>query len=135
MGFYGLHLKPGELMPRNWIFTSLIILGMHFGLDASPNQYNLPLYFEQNEGQIDASVKYFTHNSPCSLYFTPEEVLMVVPGAELTNVLKLKFIGANEPSLVGLDLQSHKSNHFKGTDSSQWLTNVPNFAKVCYQNV
>src|SRR5687768_4098095 len=38
----------------------------------------LPLSFEANEGQTDPSVKYMTHTSGGTMYFTPNEVVLAL---------------------------------------------------------
>ncbi len=52
------------------------------------------------------------------------------------DVLRLELTGANPSArLSGLDELPGKSNYFIGNDPKQWLTNVPNYAKVKYQDV
>jgi len=48
----------------------------------------------------------------------------------------MKLIGANASAAVtGADELPGKSNYFIGNDPKKWRTNVPNFAKVKYQDV
>ncbi len=52
------------------------------------------------------------------------------------DVVRLKLVGANpKPKVVGVDELPGKSNYFIGNDPKKWRTNVPNYAKVRYQNV
>jgi hypothetical protein len=52
------------------------------------------------------------------------------------DVLRLKLVGANSKSkVVGIDELPGKSNYFIGNDPKKWRTNVPNYAKVRYQDV
>ena len=45
-------------------------------------------------------------------------------------------MGANaKAKVVGLDELPGKSNYFLGNDPKKWRTNVPNYAKVRYQDV
>ena len=56
------------------------------------------------------------------------------PQAE--SVLRLKLVGANPAiPVTGLDELPGKSNYFIGNDPKKWRTNVPNYAKVKYQEV
>ena len=110
--------------------------------EALAQFYQLPLYFEKNEGQIDASVKYLTRGPGYTFYFTPKEIVMVLQktlqGKALSQsaVLKMQFVGANQPFLVkGLEEQECKSNYFRGSDPSNWRTNISNYAKVQYEGV
>jgi hypothetical protein len=51
-------------------------------------------------------------------------------------VLRLKLLGANPEAIVtGLEELPGKSNYFLGNDPKKWRTNVPNFARVKYENV
>ncbi len=52
------------------------------------------------------------------------------------SVLHLRLVDANpNPMISGLDELPGKSNYFFGKDPAKWRTNVPNFAKVRYQDV
>lgn len=52
------------------------------------------------------------------------------------DVLRLGLAGGNPAaSVVGLDQLPGVSNYFLGNDPSKWLTNVPNYGEVEYQNV
>lgn len=51
-------------------------------------------------------------------------------------VLRIKLVGANPRAKVtGLDELPGKSNYFLGNDPKKWRTNVPNYAKVKYEDV
>jgi Big-like domain-containing protein/beta-propeller repeat-containing protein len=58
-------------------------------------------------------------------------------GAELTSrVLRMKLRNANSAAKVtGLDQLAGASNYFIGNDPAKWRTNVPNYAKVKYENI
>jgi hypothetical protein len=52
------------------------------------------------------------------------------------SVVKLRVVGSNADAKVsGLDELPGKSNYFIGNNPKKWRTNVPNYAKVQYQNV
>jgi hypothetical protein len=101
--------------------------------------FKIPLYFESNEGQIGASVKYLTRGVGYGLYFSPQEVVLALKKSQedaSTSVLKMQFVGANsDPVIKGMDEQEAKSHYFIGNDSSKWHLNVPNYAKVAYQDL
>jgi len=93
----------------------------------------LPLYFERNVGQTDASVKYLTRGPGYTLFFTPDEIVLSLQNQAS---LRMQFVGANkEPTLIGLEEQACKSNYFIGNDPQKWHTNISNYAKVAYQNL
>lgn len=98
--------------------------------------FDIPLYFEKNEGQIHESVKYITKCPGCRFYFFQQEIAMLSQGEHALNPLKIQFIGANTNSMIrGLDEQECKSHYFIGHDATQWITEVPNFSKVAYHEL
>lgn len=99
-----------------------------------------PLYFESNEGQTDASVKYLSRGRGYAFYFTPKEIVMVLQkgskAEETRSVIKLHFVGANPaPMIRGLEEQESKSHYFIGNDPENWHTNISHYAKVSYQDL
>ncbi len=54
----------------------------------------------------------------------------------LESVVHMRLLGANPSAEAsGLDELPGKSNYFIGNDPKKWRTDVPNYAKVKYQNV
>ena len=48
----------------------------------------------------------------------------------------MRLVAANPSArATGLEETPGKSNYFTGNDPKKWRTNVPNFAKVKYENV
>ena len=115
----------------------------------------LPLSFEANVGQTDASVKFLSHSSGVSLFLTPTEAVLALSklegkpsdvshphapkaqqGARSTSVVRMQLKGANsQPQMTGLEPLQGKVNYFLGSDPKQWHTNIPTYAKVQYQQV
>jgi hypothetical protein len=55
---------------------------------------------------------------------------------EAQALLRMRLVDANPtPRLVALEELPGKSNYFIGRDPTKWRTNVPNYAKVKYQDV
>ncbi len=118
-------------------------------LNATPTSASIaaqmlqfPLYFESNEGQTDASVKYLTRGKGYTLYFTPQEIVMVLQkkleDSEhfSSSILKMQFVGAKTNPLVqGLEEQASKSHYYIGNDPTNWHTNISNYAKISYQDL
>jgi len=51
-------------------------------------------------------------------------------------VLRMRLVGANPSSSVkGLQELTGKTNYLRGKDRGRWRTNVPNFAKVNYEDI
>jgi uncharacterized repeat protein (TIGR03803 family) len=114
---------------------------------------HLPLSFEANQGQTDQRVKFLSHGTGYSLFLTGDEAVLAlkkpggsvardrqlkaaVPSAEPPAVVRMRLVGANAAAKVtGLAELPGKSNYFIGNDPKKWRTNVPNWAKVKYENV
>jgi len=116
----------------------------------------LPLSFEANHGQTDAQVKYLARGRGYTLFLTGTEAVLVLrnqPSAlsdqqsartgktkktqkPSRTMLRMQLVGANpHPKVVGLNKLPGKSNYFIGNDPKKWRTNVPNYARVKYQDV
>jgi hypothetical protein len=119
----------------------------------------LPLSFERNAGQTDASVRFLSRGPGYALFLTGNEAVVSLekprhpqtktPGlASLFDrprspktmsspaAFRMSLAGANRNAIVtGLDELPGKSNYFIGNDPAKWRTNVPTYAKVKYQNV
>ncbi|MEZ5426413.1 MAG: SBBP repeat-containing protein [Pyrinomonadaceae bacterium] len=118
---------------------------------------NIPVYFEQNNGQFDKRVKFFARGtSGYSLFLTATEAVYVLresPKSEFRNpkletddqrelgerqrgaAVFMKLAGANEYSnSVGLEQMTHKTNYFTG-EELYWRTEIPNYRRVRMENV
>jgi uncharacterized repeat protein (TIGR01451 family) len=100
----------------------------------------LPLRFEVNVGQSDPSVKFSAHGNGYSLFLTSDGAAMTLrsqsSGARRTEFVRMKLAGVNENAAVsGAEVLPGKSNYFIGNDASRWHRNVPQFARVKYENV
>ncbi|MBI2821710.1 MAG: SBBP repeat-containing protein [Acidobacteria bacterium] len=119
----------------------------------------LPLSFEANQGQTDSKVKFFSRSRGYSLFLTAGEMVlsleraMAAKGSHKENAIlttekahdhravapatvRMRLVGANaDPHIVGLDELPGKSHYFIGNDPGKWRTNIPNYAKVEYQDV
>jgi hypothetical protein len=64
------------------------------------------------------------------------ESLAPAPQPPAPEVVRLKLVGASpKAKVVGLAELPGKSNYFIGNDPKKWRTNVPNYAKVKYEDV
>ena len=101
----------------------------------------LPLYFIENQGQLDKAVRYFEKGRGHDTFFTRDGVYLRLarPDSDESNgqaLLKLGFIGANpSPQIEPLDLQPGKVNYFIGGDPRNWKTEIPTFGALLYQDV
>jgi len=117
----------------------------------------LSLYFIENKGQLDPTVRFYVKTSGQTLYFTDKEIVFdlfrgekatwkrtesVGKGRQTTGakterlVFNLRFENAREGILLeGLDRQDAGVNYFVGDDRSKWKTGIPTYKGVVYKRV
>jgi Beta-propeller repeat len=104
----------------------------------------LPLVFEANQGQADASARFIARGSGYRMFLTADSAVMSLSptlshrsgeqDASTRNVdIRIRFVGARHSSPISGEapLQSH-SNYFIGNDPAHYVTDVPHFAQVRY---
>jgi uncharacterized repeat protein (TIGR01451 family) len=113
----------------------------------------LPLMFEPNQGQAnldpaDRRAQFIARGSGYSLMLGSEGAILNLRSADQKahqksehpttriNSLRMKLANANpNASLSGGDLLPSKSNYILGNDPAKWRHDVPQFARVRYENV
>lgn len=98
---------------------------------------HLPLAFEVNQGQTDPKVKFLARGTGYGLFLTTDEAVLKIQ-ASATDAVALSMVlgGANKnAAVIGTNELPGKSNYFIGNDPKQWHRNIPQFARVLYQNV
>jgi RHS repeat-associated protein len=119
------------------------------------------LAFEPNLGQTDARVRFLARAGSYGLYLTGTDAVMVMPvrtqvvdntaslgrpglasdpqqGAAppLLQAIGMRLVGANaDAPAEGLQKLPGNSNYFLGNDPNQWVTDVPRYAGVGYNDV
>ena len=118
---------------------------------------NLPLYFIENKGQLDAKVRFYVKTSGQTLYFTDEGIVFdllrgekqarnstggVENGRQTTGVkterlvFSLRFENAQRGVLIeGVDRQDAGINYFVGNDRSKWKPAIPTYKGIVYKGV
>ena len=107
---------------------------------------SLPLFFEPNQGQTDARVKFIARGRGYGLFLTTDEAVLKLqppvanlPGSQpatVGDVIRMRLAGAIAgPAIAGTQLLPGKSNYFIGNDPSKWRRNIPQFARVEYRDV
>src|SRR5579863_6402623 len=114
----------------------------------------LPLMFEPNQGQADLDpadprAQFVARGSGYSLLLGSEGAILTLkssaparspnpadPSVARVESLRMKLAGSNPTSrLAASDLLASKSNYILGNDPAKWRSNVPQFARVRYENV
>ncbi len=107
---------------------------------------SLPMSFEANHGQTDASVNFLARGQGYTLFLTGQEAVLAVnkpyaarAGGQTrasTEALRLRLLGANShPAVSGADPLPGKTNYFIGNDPAKWHTDIPTYARVKYSGV
>ena len=92
-----------------------------------------PVAFEVNRGQTDANVKFLTRAQNFTVFMKQGETVLRGRNAD---VLRMKLQNSNPAaSVVGENRLQRISNYYIGSDRSKWLSGVPNYEKVRYENV
>jgi hypothetical protein len=122
----------------------------------SPNFGHLPLSFEVNQGQANATVKFAAKGPGYFISLAPTEAVLTFrgkpraiqrrPDRSATNalgvqpraaaVVRLKLMGANSRAqTIPLEPMAGTVNYFLGSDLRQWRTNIPTCARAKFQEV
>jgi hypothetical protein len=106
--------------------------------DALAASYGqLPLAFEAKEGQAAPQINYLAHGSGYTLDLTAQQAVLKLDGQGTGPTTLTMQLAGSKPmaQAVGSDELITKSNYLSGPDPSQWITNVPNYGQVSYQDV
>ncbi|MBI2828240.1 MAG: Ig-like domain repeat protein, partial [Acidobacteria bacterium] len=99
----------------------------------------IPLHFESNEGQADASVRFIARGAGYAMYLGASEAAVTIGVSDSTlrsRTVRLRMVGANaQPAAKGEDELPSRVNYFRGGDPTAWRTDVRTFAKARYRNV
>jgi Beta-propeller repeat len=141
----GLVLLVLLVLGAAWLLRRDIATPHSPNLPASTNQTQaslarLPISFEPNQGQTDATAKFAAHGRGYGLYLTPSEAVLTLPDRSQKHLrqaaVEMQLAGANQrPEVVGAEKLPGHSNYFIGNDPSRWLRNIPQYGRVQYRQV
>ena len=125
-------------MKNLWILALLFCLAA--GAETAEVEHarkamaDLPVSFEPNLGQAGGDVRFLARAAQYTLYLT--ESAAVFRGNGTGGEVRMEFAGGNRTAkLEALDSLPGISNYFLGSQSSQWRTNIPNYARIAWRNV
>lgn len=114
---------------------------------------NQPLFFIQNDDQLDEKVKYYEIGSGHATYFTRDGIYLSLSRQKETldtpafpleenapeiqpELLKLSFLNANKnPKLVAEKIQKTRFNYFIGRNPERWKSDIPTYSSVNYKEI
>jgi len=92
----------------------------------------LPLAFVPNQGQNDAAIQFEVQGAGNRLTFAPQAIALQVQ----EQTVQLSFIDANPaPTISAGDSLPGIVNYFQGNQVDNWLTNIPTYASIHYQEL
>jgi uncharacterized repeat protein (TIGR01451 family) len=99
--------------------------------------------FEPNRGQGNPNVKFLARGAGYSLFLDAQGAVLASQRARNSShpdsgakLLRMKLAGANRSAFVsGQEQLPGKSNYFIGSDPAKWRRDIPQFARVRYENV
>lgn len=110
------------------IAATLFLLRACFGANSA-----LPLVFEPNLGQADQHVRFLAAQGDHTIFLTDRELVLKSPYA---TPITVRLLGARKPRAIrGQRPTGGISNYIFGSDQSKWRTEIPNFARVQYDEV
>jgi hypothetical protein len=113
--------------------SKTVLLGLELSVLITPawaQRFSVPLRFEPNTGQADASVRYIAKGSAYTALLH-ETGLTIGPPA---HPIRMRFAGASRPMIQPVDEMNVRSNYYTG-DPGLWRTGIRNFQRLRYKNV
>ncbi len=105
----------------------------------------LPVSFIENQGQTDASVRYYAQGNRYAFYMTPTAVMLTFAKERADAAkqqgpdevaLALQFVGGDpKVELKGSERAAGVINDLRGSDPLQWHTQIPQFRDVVYTDL
>jgi hypothetical protein len=115
----------------NRLVFTLICMAAESGFSAT-RENSLPLFFVQNAGMADASVRYMVETSEMKAAFARDSATFRIHGEQV----QVRFKGANRAAaLEGIEPLAARANFFVGQDPREWHTGVPTFQKILYRGL
>jgi hypothetical protein len=101
----------------------------------------LPQRFEANRGQTRSRAKFISRGKGFAVFLEESGAEIHLRNESAAHgprsaTLRMKLVGAGSRlQIAGFDEQPGRSNYFIGSDSRQWITGVPAYSKVRYEEV
>lgn len=89
-------------------------------------------YFEGNKGQAANDTRFVARGLHYQVALKSRGFAVSAPGSR---ELSIEFAGSMPASVEGTDRLPGRINYFMGSDSREWISGVPTFARVTYREV
>jgi hypothetical protein len=95
----------------------------------------LPLYFVENDGQMDPRAEYYAHGPEASVFFTSGGLRLSLPHPSGRQwALGVGFVGAHPTEPAGLEKTPAVISYFR-EEPERWRTGVPTYSRVAYRDL
>ena len=139
-------LAAGQVVP--WAGSRPEAHTKDAAVKAAADYGKLPLSFELNKGQSDATVDFVARGKGYGIFVSPtgtvtsltKRAFEPAPGEEAppleSSVVKMGIVGGNaDAQSAGVGKLPGVVNDYTGGDRSKWLTGIPTYGKVSYREV
>ena len=105
-------------------------------LQASDTYAHLPLAFEPNAGRYPGTLDYTASSKAGTVALTGQGAVLTPTGTRKhpADPITMSLPGASLAAPTRVDKLPGVVNDLRGDDSSKWVTNIPTFSKVRYEN-
>ena len=101
-----------------------------------PRQIRVPLIFEENRGQAEDSADFVARVAGAQMLLRPQGVLLRAKGVDAADPASLEIIGSNAKAKGrAVERLPGRSHYLVGGSPSDWLTGIPQAAKVQFDEV
>ena len=155
-------MKPEKILMTVFIILALASItwaGKGRSEESSKNQImesygKLPIYFIQNNGQVDESVKFYEKGGGHSIFFTEDGIYFSFFSKEqfqkegteklkkqgkdqkiISDQVVIKPVDGKRAEIVAENMLSGKVNFFTGNDPNKWKTDIPTYGTVRYREI
>ena len=103
---------------------------------AQATQSAVPLAFEVNAGQADASLDLLARGSGYAVGLSGGNATLVLGSGDAARVLQMQLLNANAGVGASAEgLLAGRTNYFIGSDPANWHTDIANYSSVTYRGV
>jgi len=97
---------------------------------------DLPMYFIQNDGQLDRRVVFYEEGAGHATFFTKQGVYLRLKGNQFSEAVRLMPISkTKDPRIIAEELQEGRVNYFVGNDPGTWKANIATYRAVVYEEI
>jgi uncharacterized protein (TIGR03437 family) len=103
---------------------------------AAPEFGQLPLSFELNVGQTEATYQFVAEGEGHFIFLSAAGLVLDLRDGETPAVVKMALAGGNDrASWEPVEGLSGRVNYLLGNDPARWRTNIPTYGRVRYRDV